>query len=127
MRGQVEESLVQALRVGAAKLMFDDYATIGNTSGNIIHLYQLSGKFIPSSAVFKALAKASTSAVSVKAKVTLPSKIDPFTNELWKGLSDKAGKDAIIAQWNKQFIKAKKESEWAAYFTIHVKEVLAWV
>jgi len=32
MRGWVEESLVHALRAAVAKVMFDDYATIGDTS-----------------------------------------------------------------------------------------------
>jgi len=32
MRGWVEESLVYALRAAVAKIMFDDYATIGDTS-----------------------------------------------------------------------------------------------
>lgn len=124
MRYGIEESLVSALRAGAAKIMFDDYATIGNTDqGNIIHLYQLSGKFIPSSVIFDSLADASE-VVSVKARVNLPSAIDDPGPKGWGGGSDREIKNNIYQHWNEEFKRARSESNWYASFTINVKKAV---
>lgn len=125
MRGQVEESVIQALRVGAAKIMFDDFSTIGNTDGgNIIHLYQLSGKFVPSSVIFKSMADATKHAVSVRAKVTLPPSVNDPGPQGWEGSNDAEIKEAIYRHWKEEYETARDASTWYASFTLNLKSAL---
>jgi len=49
------EECTNALKAAAANIMFDDYETIGHGQGNTIHMYYLSGKYIPASTVFKTM------------------------------------------------------------------------
>lgn len=125
LRDAVEDSVVAALRVGAAKLMFDDVATIGNVNnGNIIHLYQLSGKYIPSSAVFQSLADA-TRAASVTAQVTLPDGVEDEGPE-WEKYegTDAEIKRQIYEHWNEEIKKAHAASTWYFHFVLNIKTAL---
>ena len=125
MRGQIEESLVQALRAAVAKVMFDDYATIGDTSqGNLIHLYQLDGKFVPSSIIFRKLGEATTEMVSVRASVNLPDGTSDPGEKGWGRGSDADVKQRIWEHWQKESQNAQAAATWMASFTLKVKAVL---
>lgn len=125
MRGWVEESLVHALRAAVAKIMFDDYATIGDMSqGNLIHLYQLDGKFVPSSIIFRKLSEATAEMVSVKANVNLPGDVSDPGKDGWDGNSDAEIKENIWQHWQDESMKAQAAATWMASFTLKVKTVL---
>lgn len=124
MRGEVEESLIQALRVGVSKIMFDDYATIGNmNNGNIIHLYQIDQKFVPSSVIFKSLAEATQEAVQVRARVYLPHGVNDEGPD-WPGSNDAEIKEYIYNHWQEEIAQAKAASHWYATFVLNVKKAL---
>ena len=125
MRGWVEESLVHALRAAVAKVMFDDYATIGDMSqGNLIHLYQLDGKFVPSSIIFRKLSEATAEMVNVKANVNLPGSVNDPGADGWNGGSDAEIKENIWQHWQDESMKAQTAATWMASFTLKVKSVL---
>ena len=124
MRGEIEDSLIQALRIGASKIMFDDYTTIGNVGeGNIIHLYQVDQKFVPSSVIFRSLAKATEEAVQVRASVRLPDEIEDEYPD-WPGGTDADIKEYIYSHWQDEFDRAKAASRWHATFVLNVKKAI---
>lgn len=120
----IEQTTIDALRVAMAKIMFDDYAMIGSNEGNIIHLYQLSGKFIPSSVMFDCLANSIEDAFKVRARVTLPPPINDPGPKGWSGATDADVKKEIYNHWNEEFQRAHDASTWYVQFTLNIKNAL---
>ena len=135
-RGEVQEAIENILYAATAKLMFDDWTTIGEGTGvgsNItaLHVFPLSGIYVPASYLFtkigQALANADTNYRQyVNIHVKLPS-TKTYEPRDGTGMppdrligkngshSDLEIKKQILEEWNKQFRQAQTESE----FTIH--------
>ena len=126
-RGQVEETTINALKAAAAKIMFDDYQTYGGGGGHGIHMYYLSGKYIPSSYVFKGMVEAARGVTRAKtvAEVSLPNSIDD-QGPGWGGYSgsDATIKEAIAAHWKEEYEAAKAAAHWSVNFTLYMRNIL---
>lgn len=123
-RGTIETDIINALKAAAAKIMFDDYSTIGSSDVNAIHLYQLDNIYIPSSEIFGALADAAqASSVTTKATVTLPSSINDLGPK-WPGRNNSEIKNFILDWWQVEIEEARAESEYTATFTMNLRKAL---
>ena len=101
--------------------MFDDWQTIGNNSGHGIHMFLLSGKYVPSSVIFYAMAKAGESSVTSKAKIYIPEINDPGPDS-WSGSNDLEVKNKIYDYWQEEYDRISKNARWTADFVINVKK-----
>lgn len=126
-RGWLEDNIVNALKAAAAKIMFDDYQSIGQGSQNAIHMYYLSGKYIPASYVLNAMADAALEGnVNAKADVQLPPSINDYGPE-WGNLSrdsDATFKKALYNYWQDEYKEARSSATWSMSFTLKIKEIL---
>lgn len=131
--GQREEFMQEctnALKAAAAYLMFDDYQSIGQGDAKSIHMYYLSGKYIPASVVFDNMAQAAVEAKdTTKATIKLPNPVQDHGPE-WSDLkastsNDAAFKEALWAHWQKEYTDAKIASNWSVSFTLRIKNILA--
>ena len=129
LRGTVEEEIVAALKAAAAKVMFDDYQEIGKQDSHNIHLYFLSGKYIPSSVILREAAKAVDSARErTRASIQLPNPIDDHGPE-WPEIranskSNADFKEKLLDHWKKEIETAKTESTWSLEFTLAIRQIL---
>ena len=127
-RGWLEENTVNALKMAAAKIMFDDYQSIGQGDINSIHMYYLSGKYIPSSYVLDAMANAAEQGhVNANASITLMDEIDDHGPE-WDNIDagpDAEFKEALWAHWQEEYKRAKEAARWSVSFTLQIKNILA--
>lgn len=125
-RGELEENIVNALKAAAAKLMFDDYQNYGKNQGHGIHMYYLSGKYIPSSYVFHGMATAARGMrAKTEAQVSLPGAITDQGPNWSYGGSDAEYKEALYAHWQEEYQNAKAASNWSVSFTLYMKNILA--
>ena len=125
-RGELEENIVNALKAAAAKLMFDDYQNYGKNQGHGIHMYYLSGKYIPSSYVFHGMATAARGMrAKTEAQVSLPGAITDQGPNWPYGGSDADYKQALYAHWQEEYQNAKAASNWSVSFTLYMKNILA--
>lgn len=131
--GQREEFMqecVNALKAAAAYLMFDDYQSIGQGDAKSIHMYYLSGKYIPASVVFDSMAQAAVEAKdTTKATIKLPNPVQDRGPE-WSDIkastsNDAAFKEALWAHWQQEYTDAKIASNWSVSFTLRIKNILA--
>lgn len=141
------EQYSSALKTMAAKIMFDDYLDIGTDNGRekSIHLYYLSGKYIPASAVFQLMADAATDVDQLnrfaRVKFQLPEPIIDYgimgggsITENWEDnlnidpdaeFHDIAIKQAIYQHWNEEVDRARNSLQWRLTFELHLKRLLA--
>lgn len=122
-KDQIDESLVSALKAAAVKFMFDDWQMIGSGNGNGIHMFLLSGKYVPSSVIFRAMAQAGENAVSAKANIIVPDIKDPGAQG-WGGDNDVEIKEEILKYWNKEYERISSNVRWTADFVINVKRAI---
>lgn len=135
-RGEVQEAIENILYAATAKLMFDDWTTIGEGTGvgssiTALHVFPLSGIYVPASYLFTKIGQALAGADAnyrqyINIHVKLPS-TKTYESPEGEGMppdrligkngshSDLEIKKQILEEWNKQFKKAQTESE----FTIH--------
>lgn len=121
---------VNALKAAAAKIMFDDYDTIGATNDHSIHLYYLSGKYLPSSYVLKAMADAAAEQnINSNAKVAMPDAIKdrgPKWSNLHKeGENDYDFKSRLREYWDEEYRRISDSSNWSVSFTLKIKDLLS--
>ena len=135
-REEVMENITNALKAAASKLMFDDYQSIGVSEDNLfgnrnsIHMYYLSGKYIPSSEVFKSMADALDDAVvNTKADITLPGEIEDegpeWSNLHQNGETDADFKERLWIQWGEEYKRLKAAVNWHVSFTLRIKTILS--
>lgn len=100
---------------------------MGQGDANAIHMYYLSGKYIPSSYVLNAMADAAAeSNINSKAQVHLPSSIND-NGPNWGNLphnTDADFKEALSNYWKEEYQKAKDASTWSMSFTLKIKAIL---
>ena len=129
-REEFMQECVNALKAAAAYLMFDDYQSIGQGDAKSIHMYYLSGKYIPASVVFESMAQAAAESKDTsKATVKLPNPVQDRGPE-WSDLkgstsNDAAFKEALWAHWQQEYEDAKVASNWSVSFTLRIKAILA--
>lgn len=129
-RAEFMQECVNALKAAAAYLMFDDYQSIGQGDAKSIHMYYLSGKYIPASVVFESMAQAAAESKDTsKATVKLPNPVQDRGPE-WSDLkgstsNDAAFKEALWAHWQQEYEDAKIASNWSVSFTLRIKAILA--
>lgn len=129
-RQDLWKNAVNALKAAAAKIMFDDYQSFGQGEENAIHMYLLSGKYIPSSTVLFAMADAAHDAkVNANANVNLPNSIEDEGPE-WADLkhqsdTDVEFKEALWDYWKEEYKRAKEASNWSLSFTLRIKQILS--
>ena len=129
-REEFMQECVNALKAAAAYLMFDDYQSIGQGDAKSIHMYYLSGKYIPASVVFESMAQAAAESKDTsKATVKLPNPVQDRGPE-WSDLkgqtsNDAAFKEALWAHWQQEYNDAKLASNWSVSFTLRIKAILA--
>lgn len=130
-RVEVETAAVNALKVAAAKLMFDDFSQIGSdmdqSGAKLLHVYQFDSVFIPSSFMFQALGDALEQSVElsfskIEAMVTLPG---PVLDDYPKSGPDPAVKEEIIAASHKEWERAVNTSSWTVNFSINIRQTIA--
>lgn len=119
----IYEGAIDALKAAAVKFMFDDWQTIGENQSNNIHMFLLSGKYVPSSEIFKAMADAGNAAVSARANIIIPGIKDPGPKG-WEGSTDLEIKNNILKYWNEEFQRISSDSRWTADFVINVKRAI---
>lgn len=122
-QGTLVDSITNALKAAAVNFMFDDWQSIGGMSGNGIHMFLLSGKYVPSSVIFGAMADAGNSIVSAKAHVSIPGIDDPGPSG-WDGGTDVEIKNAILNHWNSEYARISASARWTADFVIKVKAAI---
>ena len=122
-KSEVDESVVNALKAAAVKFMFDDWQTLGNDNGHGIHMFLLSGKYVPSSVVFYAMADAGDSSVTAKANIHIPEINDPGPDS-WGGATDLDTKNQIYEYWQDEYDRISKNARWVANFVINVKKAI---
>lgn len=122
-KDQIDESLVSALKAAAVKFMFDDWQMVGSGNGNGIHMFLLSGKYVPSSVIFRAMSQAGEDAVSAKANIIVPGIEDPGKDG-WGGSNDVEIKNEILEYWNTEYSRISSNIRWTADFVINVKRAI---
>lgn len=143
-RDEAMETCASALKMAAAKLMFDDYQTLGvfdqDSSRHAIHMFLLDGIYVPSSEVFKAMANAAQQVLEGKGKkedthsgITLPNKIDDQGSDeyevKWQKIREESKDDAdfkekLYQHWQKEYENARAAITWYANFTLRIKDIL---
>lgn len=124
-RSYVEENVTNALKAAAAKIMFDDYQTYGQGDGHNIHMYYLSGKYIPASYVFEGISQAA-SGMNAKtiASVSLRDSVDDRGPKWGFEGSDAAYKEALLEHWREEYEATKAAATWSVKFTLYIKNIL---
>lgn len=144
-RDAFKQDCINALVAIAANMMFDDYETIGRENAgydNAIHVYYLSGKYIPASTVLSEMAEAVNSAHPESwATVDLPNPIrdygaeDKDVTQGWiKGLNmplnnkgkvtDATFKELLWKHWQDEYDEAKAASRWSVSFSLRIKALV---
>ena len=120
-----------ALKAAAAKIMFDDYSSFGQGDEHAIHMYYLSGKYLPASYVLNAMADAAADAnETIDARVSLPDGIKDYGPK-WSNLrgagtdsSDAAFKEALRNYWDDEYERIRNTGNWSVSFTLRIKALL---
>lgn len=145
-RGEVEEAVENILYAATAKLMFDDWTTIGEGTGigssiTALHVFPLSGIYVPVSYLFTRIGQALQNADRdykkyVNIHVKLPT-TKTYTSPSGNGTppdrligkggshSDLEIKKQILEEWNKQFRSAQSESEFSIHFLKNFSDLIS--
>ena len=138
------EKTSNALKMAAAKLMFDDYQTLGvfnedsmfGETRHAIHMFLLDGIYVPSSEVFNSMAEAAKQVLEGNSKkedthaaITLPGPITdngPKWPEIREQSQDDATfKELLYEHWKEEYQKARAAITWHASFTLRIKDILS--
>lgn len=122
-QGAISDAITNALKAAAVNFMFDDWQSIGGMSGNGIHMFMLSGKYVPSSVVFGAMADAGNNIVTAKASVDIPGINDPGPSG-WSGGTDIEIKNNILNSWKDEYQRISTNARWTADFVIRVRAAI---
>lgn len=117
---------------------------IGRGDNNAIHIYYLSGKYIPASEVYKSIIDTlQTSSPATWASVSLPNPIrdygilgDKSITENWATalgmprnqngkVTDATFKEILWKHWQDEYDEAKLASRWSVAFSLRIKALVA--
>lgn len=130
-RQEIQEQITNILTAAAAKLLFNDWSTVGtaNTGARVLHVLNLDGVLIPSSYILINLGQAMINAASdmrrwFAVSVKLP-ETTVYHEGDWKGWGkDKDIKDKIYTKWREQFETAERESSFSVKFLSNFKSII---
>lgn len=137
-REDISDQIRNMLTAAAARLLFDDWSTIGveNTGTQMIHFFNLDGIIIPSSVFFLNLGQAmidTAESVGNENKmrtwfsvyVKLPTTVKYHEGD-WKtfGETNEEIKNKIYKKWEEQAAIAKKESSFSSKFLLNFKGLM---
>lgn len=135
-REEVQEEIRQILTSAAARLLFDDWSTIGveNTGTQILNFFNINGIIIPSSYFLIGLGKAMEQAAKEMQSVTnswfsvqlhLPTTVVYHQGDWRKfGSTNEDIKNGIWDAWNEQAETAAKESYFITKFLYNFKSII---
>lgn len=138
-REEIDEALSKMVAAGAARLMFDDYQTLGQGGMNTIHLYQLDSMYVPVSIVYKSMAEAGKELATIRGTIIFPDEINDLydpgkKSEGWGYLTeeeyskakakDSAIKTAIWKHWNDEKDRIRSSGYWNASFNLKIKKAI---
>lgn len=136
-REEIQESLSKMLAAGAARLMFDDYQTLGQENNNAIHMYLLDGVYIPVSIIYKSMKQAKEEMASVESSIIMPDSINDVYDPDKKGFGyiseadyksatskDAAIKTAIWQHWEDEKKRIRATGSWNISFTLKIKKII---
>ena len=86
-------------------------------------MFMLSGKYVPSSVVFGAMADAGNNIVTAKASVDIPGINDPGPSG-WSGGTDIEIKNNILNSWKDEYQRISTNARWTADFVIRVRAAI---
>lgn len=124
LQGQLKDNLRVILTSAVAKMLFDDFSTIGTssiggTSGQAIHAFALNGVYLPSSELFIQLGRSLertaadfTKWVNINVHISYAKKDPRYNND---NVPDSVAKPAIFEAWNHNIESARRSS----YFTVN--------
>jgi len=93
-KSHIQESAINALKAAAVNFMFDDWRMVGTNDNHNIHVFLLSGKYVPSSVVFNAIAEAGEKSVHTTAKIIIPG-INDLNDKKYDSSGDENIKNAV--------------------------------
>ena len=138
-RQEVEDNIRNILTSAAAKLLFDDWSTIGtvNPGTQMLNFFNIDGIIVPSSVFFIALGKAMVETAEnlenggrntmkswFSVYVNLPETVtykEENANRYAVGATNEETKDNIYKEWQKQADKAREESTFSTKFLFNFK------
>lgn len=134
-REEVQENIQKILVSAAAKLLFDDWSTIGapNSGTQVLNFFDIDGIIIPSSYFFinlgQAMIEAAESMQSVNnpwisAYVNLPETVVYEGDWRQFGTTNEEIKTGIWGAWNEQAQKAREESYFTTKFLKNFKSLI---
>ena len=132
-REEIQEQITNVLTAAAAKLLFNDWSTVGveQTSGaQTLHVFNLDGVIVPVSYVLLNLGQGMIDAAADMSRyfsvsVSLPQTVAYKQGE-WHsfGQSDQVIKSVLYAKWKEQFDDAQKESYFSTKFLSNFKGLM---
>ena len=131
-REEVAQNIENILTSAAAKLMFDDWTTIGvpNNGAQQLHVFDLDGVIVPSSVLFINLGIAMQEAVKdmrtwVSVRVYLPKTVLYHPGDWTKfGDSNESIKNGIYHMWEEQARVAEDEAHFSVKFLYNFKSLM---
>lgn len=136
-RDEVQEDIRRILTSAAARLLFDDWSTIGveNTGTQILNFFNVNGIIIPSSYFFIGLGNAMQQAAEemsgvsnswFSVQVHLPTTVVYHQGDWRKyGSTNEEIKNGIWNAWNEQAASAAKESYFVTKFLYNFKTIMS--
>ena len=131
-RTEIQNEITNILTAAAAKLLFNDWSTVGvaNPGAQVFHVLNLDGILMPSSYILINLGNAMIEASAdvrqfFAVNVSLPTTVVYHKGD-WKGWprGDIGIKNQLAEQWNKQFSIAEKESYFSVKFLSNFKGIM---
>ena len=129
---EIKDQITNILTAAAAKLLFNDWNTVGvaNSGAQVLHILNLDGILVPSSYVLMNLGQAMIEAsADVKqffsVSVSLPETVVYHPGD-WQNWSkgDIGIKNMLADKWNEQFEIAEKESYFSTKFLNNFKGIM---
>ena len=132
-RAEIQEQITNVLTAAAAKLLFNDWATVGvETEGaQALHIFNLDGVLVPISYLLINLGEAMIKASGdmkrfFSVSVSLPETVVYHPGDWHKfGKGDENIKNQLYAKWQEQFQKAEKESYFSTKFLSNFKSLMS--
>ena len=138
-RNELDDTISKMIAAGAARLMFDDYQTLGQGGINAIHLYQLDSMYIPVSIIYKSMTEAGKELAEVNSTIIFPDGINDLYDPSKKAMGwgylveqdykdakskDAAIKKAIWNHWKEEKQRIRATGSWNASFELKIKKAV---
>lgn len=132
-RAEVSENIRNILTSAVARLLFDDWSTIGvpNSGAQILNFFNIDGIIVPSSYFFIHLGDAIANTARnmhqqtswLKIRVKLPKTVTYHSSNELSGSGESKYQD-MLNKWNEQMETARKESTFEVMFLLNLRSEL---